>query len=320
VDRDVRMVVLGLGELTHTVHERERLDERVELEGALESVVDLRPAFGGHDASIYDRHSMTVSTEKPASASVSDEARRAGRELVLEIVFRPLASAFVPVLRRARISPPAVVLANAGVGLVAALVLARGGLVVAAVLLQVKTLLDNMDGQLARATGRVTLAGRYLDTIADIVVNVAVFAALGYVTGETLLAAVSFVALTVVLAVDFNVSELYGQAHGTSVPEPSPTGSRAERVLASIYGALFAPMDRAVRAVSVSRFHGGRTYDRLTVTSLANLGLTTQLAVLGLCLLLGAPSAYLWFVLGCLAALVLLYLRAERQARAAIAS
>ena len=31
-------------------------------------------------------------------------------------------------------------------------------------LLQLKTLLDNADGQLARVTGRVTLVGRYLDT------------------------------------------------------------------------------------------------------------------------------------------------------------
>ena len=263
---------------------------------------------------------MAVSTEKPASASAPDDARRAGRELVLELVLRPLASAFVPFLRRARISPPAVVLANAAVGLVAALVLARGELVVAAVLLQVKTLLDNMDGKLARATGRVTLAGRYLDTVADLVVNVAVFAALGYVTGERLLAGAAFVALTLVLAVDFNVSELYRQAHGTAVPEPQATGSRAERVLASVYGVVFAPLDRAVRAVSVWRFRDGRTYDRLTITLLANLGLTTQLAVLGVCLLLGAPTAYLWFVLGCLAALVPLHLRAERQARAAIAS
>ena len=57
--------------------------------------------------------------------------------------------------------------------------LARGELVLAAVLFQVKTLLDNADGPLARVTGRVTLVGRYLDTLADLVVNAALFAALG---------------------------------------------------------------------------------------------------------------------------------------------
>ncbi len=254
------------------------------------------------------------------ATSTATPDRRAGRELLLESVFRPLSNVFVPLLRRLNVSPPAVVLANAAVGLLAALAIGRGQLIGAAVLLQLKTLLDNMDGQLARATGRVTLAGRYLDTLADLLVNAALFAALGYVTGQPVLAAVSFVALTLVLAVDFNVTELYREVHEIPSPQPVATGGPAERVLASLYAVLFAPMDRAVRAVSGWRFGGRATYDRFTVTFLANLGLTTQLAVLGLCLLLGAPSAYLWFTLACLVSLVPLQLRAERQARAAVAS
>ena len=91
-------------------------------------------------------------------------------------------------LARPGIPAPAVVLANALTGLVAALALARGELVAAAVLLQLKTLLDNTDGQLARLTGRVTLIGRYLDTEADLVVNAALFVALGHATGAPLLA------------------------------------------------------------------------------------------------------------------------------------
>lgn len=248
------------------------------------------------------------------------EERRAGRELLLESVFRPLANLFVPVLRRLHVSPPAVVLANAAVGLLAALALGRGQLIGAAVLLQLKTLLDNMDGQLARASGKVTLTGRYLDTVADLVVNAALFAVLGYVTGQPVLAAISFLALTLVLAVDFNVTELYREAHDIPRRQPVATGGRAERVLASLYAALFAPLDRAVHAVSAWRFGGRATYDRFTVTVLANLGLTTQLAVLGLCLVLGVPSGYLWFAVACLASLVPLQLWAERQARAAVAS
>ena len=92
--------------------------------------------------------------------------------------------------------------------------LAREELILAALLLQVKTLLDNADGGLARATGRVTLVGRYLDTLADLVVNAAVFAALAVVTGEPLLALAAFVALTLVLAVDYNATELYREARG----------------------------------------------------------------------------------------------------------
>lgn len=260
---------------------------------------------------------MPAPVEDAAAKPSSVDARRAGRELLLELVFRPLSKVLVPPLRRIGIPPPVVVLANAAVGLVAALVLARGELIAAALLLQLKTLLDNTDGQLARATGRVTLAGRYLDTIADLVVNAAVFAALGYVTGRPVLALSAFVSLTLVLAADFNVTELYRRAHGAPTPQPPASGGRAERVLSSVYGIVFAPLDRALHVFAARRFGGRGGYDLFTVTALANLGLSTQLVVLGICLVLGAPSAYLWFALACLVALVPLHLRAERQVRQA---
>ena len=261
---------------------------------------------------------MTVpaATENAApEAALREESRRAGRELLLEVVFRPLSNALAAPLVRARISPPVVVLANATIGVVAAVVLFTGNLVVAAVLLQLKTLLDNTDGALARATGRVTLAGRYLDTLADLVVNVALFVALGHVTGEPILAAAAFVALTLVLAVDFNVTELYREAHGIPSEEPRPTGGSAERALAALYGLFFTPLDRVIRGVSAWRFGDRPAYDRFAVTVLANLGLTTQLAALGVCLVLGAPSVYLWLVLGCLALTAALHVRAELRDR-----
>ena len=178
------------------------------------------------------------------------EPRRAGRELVLELVFRPLANTLVPLLERARVAPPAVVLANATAGLLAALVLYRGHLVAAALLLQLKTLLDNADGALARATGQVTLTGRYLDTIADLVVNAAVFAALGHVTGQPVLALAAFIALTLALAVDFNVTMLYRESHGIATVEPESSGSGVERTLALLYRVTFGVLDRVVRGVS----------------------------------------------------------------------
>ena len=259
------------------------------------------------------------------------ESRRAGRELVLEIVFRPLSNLLVPVFVRAGVAPTAVVLANAATGLVAALALARGELLAAALLLQLKTLLDNADGQLARVTGRVTLTGRYLDTEADLVVNAAVFAALGHVTGKPVLAGVAFVALTLVLAVDFNVTELYREQRGLSAPSPAPAGGRVEQVLERIYAVSFAQLDRLVRTFSERRFarlavaeaspervHEARLsyIDRTTVNALANLGLTTQLLVLGVCLAFGVPEAYLWIAIVGLLTPVLLQIRAERRARA----
>ncbi len=336
MDRDVGVVVLRLCELADTVHERERLDEVPELERPLESAVDVTPSRRGHVGSIYDRRRrMTISTENAPGRSLGrGETRRAGREVVLELAFRPLANLLVPWLHRLAVAPPAVVLANAAAGLAAALVLARREPVLAALLLQLKTLLDNADGQLARVSDRVTLTGRYLDTEADLVVNAALFVALGSVTGHPWLALASFCALTVVLTTDFNVSQLYLEVRGERVPPPPASGGLAERLLGAVYAIVFAPQDRLVRWVSRRRFErivvGEEStedlrvvalvyHDRRTVTVLANLGLSTQLAVLGTCLVLGVPEVYLWLVLASLLLLPALQLRAERLVRTALA-
>lgn len=257
------------------------------------------------------------------------ESRRAGRELVLAWVFEPLSSLLVPTLVRLRVAPQAVVLMNTAAGLAGAVAIGRDELVAGALLLQAKSLLDNCDGRLARASGRVTLAGRYLDTIADLVVNGAVFAALAHVTGRPVLALAAFLALTLLLTVDFNLSELARAAVGEASPAPAATGGRVERALAAVYRLLFAPQDRLVRALSARRFEraaaGSRVptaerayFDATTLTVLANLGLTTQLAALGACLLLGVPVLYLWLAAGSLLALIPLQLRRERLVRRAV--
>ena len=70
-------------------------------------------------------------------------------------------------------------------GIAGAVELARGQLVAAALLIQLKTVLDNADGQLARLSGQVTLLGRYLDSLCDLLVDAALFAGLGVVRART---------------------------------------------------------------------------------------------------------------------------------------
>jgi phosphatidylglycerophosphate synthase len=215
--------------------------------------------------------------------------QRTGYELVCEVVFRPLAQLLVPPLARLRVPPPAVVLANAACAVAAAIVLARGQLVLAAVLLQTKTLLDNADGQLARTTGRITALGRYLDSLSDLATNALVVAALGYETGRPWLALASYVALTAVLSVNFNLERLSrGAASG-----PVDGG-----IYRRIYGLVYAPQDRLAERF----FAGPRSRGQLSFV--AQFGLSTQWAVLGLCLVLGRPDVYLFVPLACLAALL----------------
>lgn len=263
--------------------------------------------------------SKPEAAEDAVSLLARSRKQRPGTELLCEYVFRPLAHLVVVALLPLRVPPPAVVLTASTVGLTAAAELARGHLVVAALLLQLKTVLDNADGQLARASGRVSALGRYLDSLCDLLVNAALFAAIGYVTGQPWLAFGGFLAVTLVLSADYNLDRLYRVARGQTydaTPAATGLGATLERGYRMVYG----PQDRLIeRFVAWRTDSGERTrlgyHDRATLAVLANFGLSTQLAVAGLLLVLGHPAAYCWVALGCVGVLLALLVRREVLAR-----
>jgi phosphatidylglycerophosphate synthase len=224
---------------------------------------------------------------------------------VCETVFRPLAHPLVLVLARLRVPPPVVVLAAGAAGMAAAVELGRGSLLVAAVLVQLKTLLDNADGQLARLTGRTSAFGRYLDSEADLLVNAALFAALGWSAGQPVLALAGFLALTSVLSLNFNAERLTRGA--TAEPDD---GGRPTRLLRRSYRLVYAPQDRLAEALVARR--PALTSPR-SVSLLANLGMSTQLAAFGLLLALGQPLAFAWLALAEAAAIALALLPIPRR-------
>jgi archaetidylinositol phosphate synthase len=218
-----------------------------------------------------------------------DRKPRRGFELLCELVFRPAAHVVARALLPLRVPPPAVVLAGTAVGFAAAAEIGRGAYVAAALLLQLKTVLDNADGQLARMSGRITAFGRYLDSESDLLVNAAVFAALGLRFGPWL-ALAGFVVLTSVLSLNFNLERL-GRA--------APAGPSDGSLLARVYDVVYGPQDKLAEALV-------RRPSARTVGVAANFGLSTQLAALGLCLALGHPAAYLVVLLVCTTVLVTL--------------
>lgn len=92
-----------------------------------------------------------------------------------------ISSRFVPLARRHHVSPNAVTLASFFATLLAAASIAfagRAGGIVGAVLIVAGFVLDCLDGQLARATGRTSDFGRYLDSLTDLVKVFALIVAL----------------------------------------------------------------------------------------------------------------------------------------------
>ena len=264
-------------------------------------------------------------------------------------VLQPLARRGVALLSHTAVEPWQVVVAHTLVGLLAAVLVSGSspvGWLVAAVLLQLKSLLDNIDGGLARATNRVTELGRYLDTGLDLLVNVALFAALSR-HGPPALAVVGLVVLTVVLSCDFVTERLYRSARAetrTAMPAaatgegpaprpaavarppaatppppaaaaaPQPGGDDsglALRLFRGLYRAVLAPQDAALTRLDQRLFERAsgrpaatatpadrrRWNDLFSTAALVNLGLSTQYVALGVCLVAGAPFAYVYLVL-----------------------
>jgi len=232
---------------------------------------------------------------------------------------QPLARRLVTALAGTAVAPHHVVLTHTAMGLLAAWLLAGESWfmwLAAALLLQLKSLLDNVDGGLARATNRVTRMGRYLDTLMDLVVNAALFVALAQ-HGPGWLALAAFAALTLVLSAEFNAMRRHLEEHAPAGPaplaEPVPPGADPAtlRLLEGAYGLILAPQDRLFRRLDEQLFAraSGKAWsvaaplerqrwtDRFSIATLVNLGLTTQMLVLGTCAALGLPYAYVVLVL-----------------------
>lgn len=242
---------------------------------------------------------------------------KAGWELACELLFRPLAHLLVLVLLPLRVAPPLVAATAGATGIVAAVALGQGRFIPAALLLQLKTVLDNADGQLARLSGRITAFGRYLDSELDLLVNAALFAAVAWSTGRTALAAAGFVALTTVLNANFNAERLYRAEHGEAAGAMPETSGRADGLLRWLYRLVYAPQDRLVERFVAQRLRDAGPqarlayHDRTTVSVLANLGMSTQLLVFGVCIAAGRPVLFAWIALAELAFVLLLGLRRE---------
>ncbi len=224
-----------------------------------------------------------------------------------EKVSRPLAHPLVLLFARLRVPPPLVVAAAGLAGLAAAVELGHGSLLAAALLVQLKTLLDNADGQLARLTGRTSAFGRYLDSEVDLLVNAALFVALAWTTARPALALAGFLALTSVLSLNFNVERL--SRAGSAAPEAE---GRATALLRRVYAVVYTPQDRLAEALVARR---PALKSPSAVSLLANLGMSTQLAAFGLLMALGHPLAFAWLALGQVAVIALALLPRRASGR-----
>ncbi len=101
-------------------------------------------------------------------------------EWAAALLYRPLSLLLTPILAACRIPPLAVTLAGGACALALPVLAVAGWTSTAIGLLGIVfCILDCMDGDLARATGRVSATGAYADFVVDLVYRVSLYAAIG---------------------------------------------------------------------------------------------------------------------------------------------
>jgi phosphatidylglycerophosphate synthase len=104
-------------------------------------------------------------------------------ELINTYLLRPIASLIVWALYNTPITPNQVTCLSIISGLLSAIFYVQGtatAFIVAGLLVTCKDILDSADGQLARAKQLQSRTGRFLDSIGDFAVDVAVFGSIGW--------------------------------------------------------------------------------------------------------------------------------------------
>jgi hypothetical protein len=104
---------------------------------------------------------------------------------------------------------------------------------------------------------------------------------------------------------------------------PETTG-RADGLLRGVYVLFYAPQDRLVERLAAWRLRDASSqarlayHDRFTVSALANLGMSTQLLILGICAAFGSPATFAWIAVAELGLVLCLAARRELALRSVV--
>lgn len=249
-----------------------------------------------------------------------DKVRPEHHFLDLSDYARPLARRLTRALAPTPVMPVHVTLAYTLVGLAAAALYAQGTTLASALaglLLLVKSLLDAVDGSLARARQRPSRVGRFLDSLLDFALNAAVYLAIAWPRARTtgspqplalalaaLLSATwqgtafNYYSVAYRLRVGGETTSRLDESGEDGMPWDDP---RALRLLRALYALVYGWQDRLMAALDrlVTPGQPPHAYtDRRFLTAVTAMGLGTQLAVIALCSWIGRPTWALYALVG----------------------
>jgi CDP-diacylglycerol--glycerol-3-phosphate 3-phosphatidyltransferase len=178
-----------------------------------------------------------------ASSQGAGELRRSA-SVVPERLKQAAREVLIPVVRVAialRLTPNTITVIGLGITIVASVLVAGDYLLLGAALLTVGSLLDAVDGALARATGGETPFGGFLDSTLDRAGEAIVYIGIGaWMVVNLSDPMLPLVALMAAMAGSFLVSYAHARAQGIGLTADVGLAPRTERLILVIIGVALA--------------------------------------------------------------------------------
>jgi len=220
---------------------------------------------------------------------------------------RPIAKVIANSLKNTTFTPVHVTIGFILSGLIAIYCILQAHYWLAAFFLIFKSILDAADGELARVKQTPSYTGRYLDSVADIILNALFFSAIWYVTDTTIwVCIVAFLGLQlqgtlynyyyVILRNKFD-----GDTTSRVFEDKTPIALKGEKqkhvnILFALYKLFYGVFDKAIYTLD-SNANTGKVLPKWLMTSVSTFGLGFQLLIVAVLLVSGLKAIILPFFL-----------------------
>ena len=218
---------------------------------------------------------------------------------------RPIAKVIANSLRNTSFTPIHVTISFIISGLIAIYCIIQGHYWLAAFFLIFKSILDAADGELARIKKTPSYTGRYLDSVADIILNALFFIAIWYITSSSIwICLAAFIGLQlqgtlynyyyVILRNKFD-----GDTTSRVFESKTPIALEGEsqehvNILFGLYKLLYGAFDKTIYALD-SNAEKGLVLPNWLMTGISTFGLGFQLLIIAAMLVLGLKASILPF-------------------------
>ena len=220
---------------------------------------------------------------------------------------RPIAKVIANSLKNTTFTPIHVTIWFIISGLIAIYFIIKGDYWLAAFFLILKSILDAADGELARVKQKPSYTGRFLDSVADIVLNALIFTAIWYITDSSIwICIAAFLGLQlqgtlynyyyVILRRKFD-----GDTTSRVFENTTPIALEGEKqkhvnILFGLYKLFYGAFDKTIYALD-SNAYKGKVFPNWFMTCVSTFGLGFQLLIIAVMLVSGLKAFILPFFL-----------------------